>query len=255
MIFIQLIFILFGLIQTEFVQQEFSSLPESVACADYHSEDCGVFYVTTNIENIKVGDLVYSYDILTGEVSQKVVTDTFVRTSNHLDYLTIVDANGNEQVIETTDSHPFWVVTDNPDLSRAASEVVTENGTVLYHENLGITEYGYWVEAKDLREGDVFIGANGELSCLVAKERAEFPEGITVYNFTVDGNHDYFVIAQTAEFGWTCVLVHNAGIDYNSDTVYRGGQSFVARNIDIKIKKMDLSSLVMECLSIFQKTD
>ncbi|MDR3196704.1 MAG: HINT domain-containing protein, partial [Planctomycetaceae bacterium] len=91
--------------------------------------------------------------------------------------------------------------TNNPDLSRAAREVVDENGTILYHENLGITEHGYWVEAKDLRAGDVFLDANGELSSLVSTERVEFPEGITVYNFTVDGNHDYFVIAQEYEFG------------------------------------------------------
>jgi len=50
-------------------------------------------------------------------------------------------------------------------------------------------------EAKDLREGDVFLGANGELLTLVDMERIEFPDGITVYNFTVDGNHNYFVIA------------------------------------------------------------
>jgi hypothetical protein len=120
-------------------------------------------------------------------------------------------ANGNEQVIETTDSHPFWVVTDNPELWRAAQEVVNENGVILYHENIGVTEDGYWVEAKDLKVGDVFIGANGALSTLVNKERVEFANGITVYNFTVDGNHDYFVIAQTAELGQTSVLVHNAG--------------------------------------------
>jgi hypothetical protein len=80
----------------------------------------------------------------------------------------------------------------------------------LYHENIGVTEHGYWVEAKDLRAGDVFLGANGEISILVSTERVEFPEGITVYNFTVDGNHDYFVIAQEYEFGQTCILVHNA---------------------------------------------
>ena len=75
--------------------------------------------------------------------------------------------------------------------------------------------FGYWVEAKDLREGDVFIGANGELSILISAERVVFPEGIKVYNFTVDGNHNYFVIAKCDEFGQTCVLVHNAGLkDY-----------------------------------------
>jgi hypothetical protein len=93
------------------------------------------------------------------------------------------DENGCEQIIETTDSHPFWVV--------------SESGS-------------RYVDAKDLREGDVFIGANGELSCLAGKERVEYPAGITVYNFTVDGHHDYFVIAETAEYGQTCVLVHNA---------------------------------------------
>jgi hypothetical protein len=38
--------------------------------------------------------------------------------------------------------------------------IVDENGTILYHENIGVTEHGYWVEAKDLRVGDVFLGAN-----------------------------------------------------------------------------------------------
>ncbi|GHT15617.1 hypothetical protein FACS1894170_13150 [Planctomycetales bacterium] len=202
----------------------------------YNEEDCSVIYVTESIENIEVGDLVYSYDTLTCEVSQKEVTATFVRESDHLNYLTIVDENGSEQIIETTDSHPFWVVTDNPDLSRAAQEIVTENGTTLYHENLGITEFGYF-EAKDLRVGDVFLGANGELSTLVAQERVTFADGIKVYNFTVDGNHNYFVIAQTAEYGQTSILVHNAGLDYNVTPVYRGGTSFVAREkIDIVIK-------------------
>jgi hypothetical protein len=73
----------------------------------------------------------------------------------------------------------------------------------------------------------VFIGANGELSLLANKERVEFPEGITVYNFTVDGNHDYFVIAQEYEFGQTCILVHNAwyhgtDIDAANDIIKNG---------------------------------
>jgi hypothetical protein len=76
---------------------------------NYNVEGSGVEYVTVNIEDIKFGDLVYSYDTITGEVSQKEVTDTFVRTSNHINYLTIIDENGNEQIIETTDEHPFWI--------------------------------------------------------------------------------------------------------------------------------------------------
>jgi hypothetical protein len=219
--FIQLIFILFGLIQTEFIQQEFSPLLGSLVCAEYHSEDCGVFYVTTNIENIKVGDYVLTQDVETGEVSLKEVTDTIVRTSNHLRYLTTVDEEGDTQTIETTDAHPFWVVTSNPDLERIARNVVVENDTVLEHENLTISRHGYYVEAKDLMIGDTFIGANGELSTLTATNREEFPSGITVYNFSVEDNHNYYVIAnlEAYENGASVVLVHNAKPSYNDDWV------------------------------------
>jgi len=150
-----------------------------------------------------------SYDTITGVIELKEVTATFVREVDHINYLTILDEFGNEQVIATTDSHPFWVVTDEPDLERAARGTVDENGVILYHENIDPGLNGFWVEAKDLREGDVFLGANGELLTLVSQERVEFEESITVYNFTVDGNHNYFVIAETDEFGQTCVLVHN----------------------------------------------
>ena len=116
-----------------------------------------------------------------------------------------------EQIIKTTDGHPFWVVTDEPDIERAARDY--SDG--MYHGNLEITEHGFWVEAKDLRVGDVFLGVNGELSVLVDSLRIEFNENITVYNFSVDGNHNYFIIAKDDEYGQTCILVHNAELYRN----------------------------------------
>jgi len=145
------------------------------------------------------------------------VTDTFVRTSDHINYLTIIDEQGHEQTIETTDGHPFWVVTDNPDLNRAARDYVFENGSWLYHEDVTPTEHGYWVEAKDLRVGDVFLGANGEPSTLTNVVRVEQSGGIAVFNFSVEGNHNYFVLAKEFEYGQSCILVHNA-----EGYVYRG---------------------------------
>ena len=68
---------------------------------------------------------------------------------------------------------------------------------------------GFWAEAKDLRVGDVFLGANGELSTLVNAVRVEQDGGIAVFNFTVEGNHNYFILAKEYEYGQTCVLVHN----------------------------------------------
>ena len=150
------------------------------------------------------------YIIDTGETEYCEVTATFVRESDHINYLTIVDEHGHEQVIETTDGHPFWVVTDEPDLERAARSVIDENGILLYHENLEPGLNGFWVEAKDLRVGDMFLGANGELSTLINIVRVEQEGGIAVFNFEVEGNHNYFILAKEYELGQTCVLVHNA---------------------------------------------
>jgi hypothetical protein len=85
----------------------FTEGTQIVVGAEYDENDVFVQYVTQNIEDIKVGDWVYSYDTLTGEVTQKEVTATFVRESDHINYLTILDENGNVQVLETTDGHPF----------------------------------------------------------------------------------------------------------------------------------------------------
>ncbi len=134
-------------------------------------------YTTANIEDIQVGDLVYSYDTSTGEVSQQQVTATFVRETDHLNYLTVVDEHGNEQAIETTDGHPFWVVTDEQ------------------------THDGHWVEAKNLKIGDVFLSADNKLSTLNNIACVEQSGSIQVFNFTVEGNHNYFILANNMSMG------------------------------------------------------
>ena len=89
--------------------------------------------------------------------------------------------------------------------------MVDDNGVLLYHENLEPGLNGFWVEAKDLRVGDTFLGANGELSTLTGKLRLDFEGGIAVFNIEVEGNHNYFILAKEYEYGQSCVLVHNAG--------------------------------------------
>ena len=182
----------------------------------YDENDVFVQYVTVNIEDIQVGDWVYSYNTLTGAVELKEVTETFFLTSDHINYLTFIDERGNEQVIESTDVHPFWVVTDELDLNRAARSVVVENGITLYHENLESTLNGYWVEAKDLRLGDVVLGANGELTTLTNIVRVEQSGGIAVFNFTVEGNHNYFILEKDYAYGQTSILVHNGKCGSNA---------------------------------------
>ena len=138
-----------------------------------------LFLSPVTIEDIQIGMFVYSYNAITGETELAEVTAVLVQESNHLNYLTVVDESSNVQVLEVSDVHPFWVV--------------------------GVG----WVEAKGLQEWDVFLGANDELVTVVSIDRVACPEGVTVYNFTVDGNHNYFVIAETDEFGQTSVLGHN----------------------------------------------
>ena len=184
----------------------FTAGTQVVVGMEYDADGNFMSYVTMNIEDVNVGDLVYSYDTATGEVSLQKVTDTFVRESDHINYLTIIDENGVEQTIETTDGHPFWVITDTPDIDRAARDY--SDG--MYHGNLEVTEYGFWVEAKDLKVGDVFLGVNGELSTLINAVRVEQEGGIDVFNFEVESNHNYYILAKEYEYGQTCVLVHNA---------------------------------------------
>jgi hypothetical protein len=195
------------------IQTCFTEGTQIVVGMEYDTDGNFVSYVTMNIEDVNVGDLVYSYNTLTGATELCEVTDTFVRESDHINYLTILDEQGREQTIETTDGHPFWVVTDEPDLSRAAKNY--SDG--MYHGNLEVAEHGFWVEAKDLRVGDVFLDANGELSILTNIVRVEQAGGIAVFNFTVEGNHDYFVLAKEYEYGQSCVLVHNANARFYVD--------------------------------------
>ena len=100
----------------------FTEGTQIVVGAEYDENGNFASYVTTNIEDVKVGDYVYSYNTLTGETELCEVTSTLAKTCDHINYLTIVDEHGSEQIIEATDVHPFWVVTDEPDLDRAARD-------------------------------------------------------------------------------------------------------------------------------------
>jgi hypothetical protein len=180
-------------------------------------------YETKNIEDIQKDDYVLAYDVRTGEITKRKVTDVFKRQADHIRYLTVLGTNNVTQTFGTTDSHAYWVVTDKPDLSRVARDVVEENGVILQHENLVVTDHGFYVEAKNLRVGDIFIGPSGELTTFVDSQRVDYPDGITVYNFTVEDDHNYFVIANYEAYqnGAEPVLVHNANYSQQNATNLR----------------------------------
>ena len=109
------------------------------------------------IEDIKVGDYVYSTNPETGENGYKEVLNVFIRQSNIIIHVFV---NGEE--IETTPTHPFWVENE-------------------------------WVTADKLKAGDVLTLADGT-ACAIDRVYAEFTnKAITVYNFEVADFHSYYV--------------------------------------------------------------
>ncbi|GKS09278.1 hypothetical protein YDYSY3_02780 [Paenibacillus chitinolyticus] len=111
-----------------------------------------------NIEDIEVGDRVLAKNEETGEQAYKEVVQLH-RNEKDTTYKLSV---GN-QIIETTDNHPFWV------------------------EDKG------WVLAVDLQVGDELLQSNGNHLKIDSIEIVHHDEKVKVYNFTVADFHTYFV--------------------------------------------------------------
>jgi hypothetical protein len=127
------------------------------------------------IERIQVGDVVRSYNQQIGKFENKRVTQTFVNETDEICRISL----SNGEIISATPEHPFYVNKQ-------------------------------WIEAQDLRAGDIFLTVNGE-KVVVEKIQHEILETpIAVYNFEVDGNHNYFVAENISAGSGEFVLVHNA---------------------------------------------
>ncbi len=111
------------------------------------------------IEQVVVGDKVWSRNLTTGKDELQPVVDTYVRHSASLLKLSVAGA-----VLTTTADHPF---------------MVKDRG---------------WVKAGDLQVGDVLVTPTGT-TVLAGIEHVA--KGATVYNFQVAVNHDYYALAGT----------------------------------------------------------
>ncbi|MGE3804744.1 MAG: polymorphic toxin-type HINT domain-containing protein [Gemmataceae bacterium] len=128
------------------------------------------------IEDIQVGDVVMARDEHTGQMVPRKVTRIFRNTSDHVRILQVRTAEGSVQKIETTDGHPFWV------------------------EGQG------WVHAGALQAGHNLIQPDEQIATVVLSDYESRPQGVSIYNFEVEGVHTYF-IAQAGGGGF--VWVHN----------------------------------------------
>ena len=125
------------------------------------------------IERIRVGDKVWSRNRTTGKQELKTVT---ALTAQHRNRLIELRIEGEAEPLRPSLDHPFWV--------RRASAG---------HEA--------WIEAGAMLVGDLVLNREGNWRKVLAVKPLEGLQ--TVYNFEVDGDHDYFV-------GESGILVHNA---------------------------------------------
>jgi hypothetical protein len=135
-----------------------------------------VQYVTKNIEDVQVGDVVLAKNQHdpNGPLVECTVVDTFIRYDKEVATVTLINSVTNETLeITGTLEHPFYV-----------------------------TEKGF-VALGDLEIGDVCVAPDGNE--FVVTEIVVHEERQTVYNFEVEGAHTYYV---GTGFD-TAVLVHN----------------------------------------------
>lgn len=115
-------------------------------------------YGLRRIENVKIGERVYTYDLVNREVVLKEVVETFHERVSKI----IKIEMKNNVIIETTVEHPFYV------------------------KNAG------WVEAGKLKEGDILFSKElGDIEVSSVQEDIYLDRD--VYNLELEGNHNFFV--------------------------------------------------------------
>lgn len=130
------------------------------------------------IQDLVIGDLVYGFDIETGERGEYPVTKTFKHGKDDADgvYSPLVNIAHEKGTLSVTENH--WV----------------------YRRNGRVGEYANFDKAGSLQIGDALTIENGEESAITGIEKG--PEYDFVYNLEVENVHTYFASG---------VRVHNSG--------------------------------------------
>ena len=105
-----------------------------------------------NIEDVKINDIVKTFNMETNSIETSNVTETYTHKNNTNGLLI-------NNIIKTTTNHPFYL-------------------------------NGDWVEAGKLNIGDKILHVDGMKHTITSLKLIEDPT--TVYNFEVDGTHSYF---------------------------------------------------------------
>jgi hypothetical protein len=146
---------------------------------------------TKPIEDVQVGDLVLAREEYGNTTQPRRVVDTIRHLAPSLIQIRYSSDDGSEHLIECTDEHPFWVA-NRERIAQDQSQTLS----------------GEWSPAKELQIGDVLTGVKGQDRQVISVGRTNFDIWRQVYNFTVEGDHTYFVAPPDDPHG--IVLAHNA---------------------------------------------
>jgi hypothetical protein len=124
-----------------------------------------------NIEDIQIGDLVWSWDYLTGDIGLKPVIAIMENDAD-----TLIKITSGSETISTTPEHPFRV---------------------------GESVDGAWKNAEDLTLDDELWLLDKRNKSIFSLDLEPQNKPVKVYNFEVADWHNYFV-------GMWMMLVHNA---------------------------------------------
>ena len=111
-----------------------------------------------NIEDIKIGDMVYSYNLNTNQLELNEVTDAIISQTIET-YLVTID----KKTFEVTPRHELYII---------------DKG---------------WVRAYNLKVNDRMLDSNGKEIIVSKIENKKYDKPIKTYNLTIEGNHNYFV--------------------------------------------------------------
>ncbi len=141
------------------------------------------------IEQVEVGEMVACADTTSGDWTFCAVVETLQHFHTGVLVAVVVD----DSTIVGTGNHPFWVAEAD---GLGTRPLAVDAGA----DALLVSERGRWVQASDLRAGDIVLLANGEKSFVTSVSQSS--NDVAVFNLRVA---DY----QTYAVGEAAVLVHN----------------------------------------------
>ncbi len=188
-----------------------SSASNGASLSGFSSED----YEFANIEEIKIGDVVRSWNENTNTFENKRVTQVFMHEVPQLFFL---ELDGEEE-IHTTWNHPFRRKTQNTQevqpfdlrgVERSFTtheHVMNPSGTVLQKRNAEETASlsSQWVKVEDLKLRDQVLRSDGSWGTVTGIYYYN-TEPTKVYNLEVEDNHTYVVGGDVFGIGY---VVHN----------------------------------------------